>query len=342
MIKYLGSKRALLDLIVPLIMGLDEPRSVVDLFSGTSRVGHALKAHGVQVKANDHNAYAATLARGLLVADRDRAEEARALLVELQALADAAGPGEAGYVTRTFCEEARFFHPDNGVRIDAVRQAIAARELDAELEAVVLTALMLAADRVDSTTGVHMAYLKKWAGRALRPLALRLPPLLPRAEAGPAEAWQLEAVEAARQLTGDVAYLDPPYNQHKYLGNYHIWETLVRWDAPEAYGVARKRIDCKARRSAFNSRPRIRAALAEVVDALDVGWLVVSFSDEGYLSRSELVELLARRGEVRVHSRAHPRYVGARIGIHSPTGEKVGTVSHVANTEHVFVVRCRG
>lgn len=342
MIKYLGSKRALLDLIVPLIMGLDEPRSVVDLFSGTSRVGHALKAHGVQVKANDHNAYAATLARGLLVADRARAEEARRLVAELQATAEAAGPAQAGYVTRTFCEEARFFHPDNGVRIDAVREAIAARDLDEELESVALTALMLAADRVDSTTGVHMAYLKSWAGRALRPLQLRPPPLLTRAAAGKAEAWELDAAEAARRLSGDVAYLDPPYNQHKYLGNYHIWETLVRWDAPEAYGVARKRVDCRARRSPFNSRPRIRAAMAEVVEALDVRWLVVSFSDEGYLSRGELVELLSRRGEVRVHSRPHPRYVGARIGIHSPSGEKVGQVSHVANTEHVFVVRCRG
>ena len=32
-----------------------------------------------------------------------------------------------------------------------------------------------------------------------------------------------------------------------------------------------------------------------------------------------------------------PRYVGARIGIHDPLGRRVGTVSHLSNTEHLFV-----
>ena len=72
----------------------------------------------------------------------------------------------------------------------------------------------------------------------------------------------LDALDAARSIPADLVYLDPPYNQHKYVGNYHIWESLVRWDQPEVYGKARKRIDCKQRRSAFNSRPRMRAALA--------------------------------------------------------------------------------
>ncbi len=335
MIKYLGSKRALLPLLVPLIGELDGARSVLDLFSGTSRVGHALKERGLRVVSNDHNAYAATLARGLVVANSDRAAEAQALLDELSEV-----PAAPGYFTRTFCEEARFFHPDNGAKVDAIREDIANRELDPELEAIALTALMLAADKVDSTTGVQMAYLKQYARRAFKPLSLRLPPLLPRAAAGAAEAWQLDAIEAARSLKADVAYLDPPYNQHKYLGNYHVWETLVRWDAPEAYGIARKRVDCRSRRSAFNSRPGIRPAMAELIDALDVRWLVVSFSDEGYLPREELEEMLQVRGKVTVYSQEHPRYVGARIGIYGPSGEKVGRVSHLRNTEHVFVVDC--
>lgn len=59
-----------------------------------------------------------------------------------------------------------FFHPKNGERIDAIREAIAAKNLDPELEAILLTSLMEAADRVDFTTGVQMAYLKRWAPRA--------------------------------------------------------------------------------------------------------------------------------------------------------------------------------
>ena len=125
--------------------------------------------------------------------------------------------------------------------MDAIRERIAELELDPELEAVALVSLMEGADRVDSTTGVQMAYLKEWAPRALKDLELRMPRILP----GAGEAHRLEAPDAAAKLAADVAYIDPPYNQHSYLGNYHIWETLVRWDKPETYGVACKRVDCR-------------------------------------------------------------------------------------------------
>ena len=197
---------------------------------------------------------------------------------------------------------------------------------------------MEAADRVDSTTGVQMAYLKQWARRAHNDLELRVPDLLPRAEHGKGAASCLEASEAARRLSADVAYLDPPYNQHKYLGNYHVWETLVRWDAPDHYGVACKRVDVRQRKSRFNSRPRIAGALADVVEQIDVRHLVVSFSNEGHLTRDEVVGILATRGDVFVLERDYKRYVGAQIGIHDPDGRKVGEVSHLRNKEFLFVV----
>lgn len=337
MIKYIGSKRVLVPAILDAVAALPDVATVIDLFSGTSRVGHALKRAGYRVLANDHNAYAATLARCYVAADRERWQpEAEGLIAELQQV-----PGRRGFVTETYCERSRFFRPENGERIDAIRDAIAERALPPELEAIAITSLMEAADRVDSTTGVQMAYLKRWAPRALQPLSLRVPELLPRAAAGAGEAHALEALQAAATLSGDLAYLDPPYNQHKYLGNYHVWETLVRWDAPEVYGVAAKRVDCRERKSAFNSKPRMAGALAGVVDALDVRHLLVSFNDEGYLSRAELLEMLSTRGEVQVLDFEHKRYVGAQIGIHSPAGEKVGTVSHLRNTESLYVVSTR-
>ncbi|HEY8376417.1 MAG TPA: DNA adenine methylase [Nannocystis sp.] len=334
MIKYLGSKRLLIPAILDVVRGLPGVRTVLDLFSGTSRVGHALKAAGYRVLANDHNAYAEALARCYVQADReDVLADATRLIAELNAL-----PGEPGYVTRTFCEEARFFQPKNGARIDAIRRAIADKHLDPELEAVLLVALIEAADRVDSTTGVQMAYLKSWAPRAYNDLELRVPEVLPRARWGKGQAYGLDALEAAAALEADLAYIDPPYNQHSYLGNYHVWETIVRGDAPEAYGVARKRIDCRERRSVFNARSKIRAAMEALIDAVRAPLLLVSFSDEGYLSRAELEALLARRGPVRVLSFDYKRYVGAQIGIYSPRGEKVGRVSHLRNTEHLYIV----
>lgn len=333
-IKYLGSKRLLVPDIVRLTRELAPSGTVVDLFSGTSRVGHALKAAGYRVLANDCQHYAAAIARCYVQADlEDHAEEAARLIDELNAL-----PGAPGWFTETYCERSRYLQPKNGARVDAIREAIAAKGLEPELEAVLLVALMEAADRVDSTAGVQMAYLKQWSARSHNELELRLPELLPRAAAGKGRATRLEAREAARTLRGDIAYLDPPYNQHSYLGNYHLWESLVLWDKPDTYGVAHKRVDCRERKSDFNRKAAFLDAWRETVDAVDARHLIVSFSDEGFVTREQMEEVLATRGEVRVHGHDYKRYVGAQIGIHNLRGEKVGSVSHLRNREFLFVV----
>jgi adenine-specific DNA-methyltransferase len=331
MIKYLGSKRTLIPHILKAIG--TTPLRVLDVFSGTARVARACKVAGHQVIANDHNAYAATLARAYVQADRHRHHHAA---VELVAELNATLP-KPGYVTDRFCTKARFFTPENGARIDAVRDRIATMKLDDELEAIALVSLMEAADRVDSTCGVQMAYLKKWAARALQPMVLRVPELSD-ASRGVCMATQQEASLAVASHEVDVAYLDPPYNQHSYLGNYHIWETLVRWDQPETYGVAQKRIDCKTRKSAFNGKRSMYQALAEVIGQVQAKVILVSFSNEGYLRRDELEGLLSSRGAVTIEDHDYPRYVGARIGVFNPQGERVGQVSHVRNVEHLYRV----
>ena len=91
-------------------------------------------------------------------------------------LADlAATPPSPGWFTKAFCEDARYFTPENGARIDAMRDRIEVMGLEPELKAIALVALMEAADRVDSTAGLQMAYMKQWATRALKPLELRMP-----------------------------------------------------------------------------------------------------------------------------------------------------------------------
>ena len=339
MITYIGSKRALLGHVTGAIAAALPGGGVVcDLFSGTARVGHALKRQGFRVWSNDHNAYAHALATAYVQADRERwLERAEMVLAELRAV-----PPEAGWFTKAFCEDARYFTPENGARIDAMRDRIAALALEPELEAIALVSLMEGADRVDSTAGLQMAYMKQWASRALKPLELRMPDVLPGVAAGPCRATRADAVELAPSVEADLVYLDPPYNQHSYLGNYHCWESLVLWDKPETYGVANKRIDVRTRKSAFNSKPGIAPALAAVIEGLKAPNLVVSFNDEGYLGRDQLVGMLSGRGEVQVIEIQHPRYVGARIGIHNPRGEKVGAVGRLRNVEYLFVVSERG
>ena len=88
----------------------------------------------------------------------------------------------------------------------------------------------------------------------------------------------------------DLAYLDPPYNQHRYFTNYHVWETLVAWDAPEHYGVACKRIDARAdeTKSPFNQRRAMPEALRRVIADVRARVVVVSYNDEAWVSVDEL------------------------------------------------------
>lgn len=338
MVKYIGSKRTLIPNILEMVDSLDGITSVVDYFSGTSRVGHALKAQGYQVTANDYATYAHCLATCYVQADRSKVlHHADQLVAEFNDLAP-----KAGYFTKTFCEDARYFKPENGARIDAIRESIESKDLDPNLKAVMLVSLMEAADRVDSTTGVQMAYLKKWAPRAHNKLELRVPDLLPSLPDRPCSATNLEAQDAARQLTADLAYIDPPYNQHSYLGNYHIWESLVRWDKPETYGIANKRIDCKTRKSDFNSKPKSIIAMQDFINKVRCPYKLVSFNNEGYLDKATMESILAPHGNVYTIGHDYKRYVGAQIGIHNQLGTKVGKITHLRNTEYLFLVTPHG
>jgi adenine-specific DNA-methyltransferase len=332
-IKYLGSKRRLVPVLGELCATV-EARTALDLFTGTTRVAQEFKRRGAHVTAVDTARYAEVFAQCYVALDADAVDRG-----ELdEALSDlGAEPDVDGYVTETFCRQSRFFQPHNGMRIDAIRDAIERDHLGSALYPVLLTSLIEAADRVDSTTGVHMAYVKQWAPRSVRPLELRVPELLPGAGA----AIRGDACALAATLPGvDLAYLDPPYNQHRYFTNYHIWETLVAWDAPEHYGVACKRVDARdpSTKSVFNSRATIVPALAQVIADLDASVVAVSYNDESWVSIEELEAMCAARGgDVVTLAFDSKRYVGAQIGIHNPQGERVGRVSHLRNTEYVVI-----
>jgi len=354
-IKYLGSKRRLVPVLAQ-VCRASGARTALDLFTGTTRVAQAFKAQGVHVTATDSARYAHAFARTYIEADAATTDTAalRAAVTHLNAI-----PGKPGYVHETFSRQARFFQPHNAARIDAVRDALDSEYAGSPLFPILLTSLIEAADRVDSTTGVQMAYVKQWAPRSFNHLELRVPELLD----GPGRAIQGDAAALAPALGHfDLAYLDPPYNQHRYFTNYHVWETLVAWDAPEAYGVARKRVDARdaSTHSAFNSKRTMPAALASVVQSVDCGLLVLSYNDESWLDLDELEAMCsiqsprkgtggrdgagrtgasrrAKRREVATLAFDSTRYVGARIGIFDPSGRKVGRVSHLSNQELLVI-----
>jgi adenine-specific DNA-methyltransferase len=360
MIKYLGSKRRLVPVLSTIaeVAAAHGATSALDLFTGTTRVAQAFKAHGLHVTAVDSARYSHAFAQTYIEADA-AATDVQALQAAVDHLNSL--PGKPGYVHEMFSHQARYFQPENAARIDAARDTLESEYAGSPLFPLLLTSLIEAADRVDSTTGLQMAYVKEWAPRSFKPLELRVPRLL----SGAGRAIRGDAVELAPELGHfDVAYLDPPYNQHRYFTNYHVWETLVAWDDPEAYGIARKRVDARdeSTRSPFNSKRTMPAALASVVRSLSCDLLVVSYNDESWLGVDELEALCSQsRASVvgpRQSARSWPRvessvvrpramatlafesvrYVGARIGIFNPAGRKVGRVSHLKNRELVMIV----
>lgn len=332
MIKYLGSKRTLIPLLTRLATA-SGAATALDLFTGTTRVARAFKEAGLNVTAVDTASYSHTFAQTWIALDAERASQ-RELLDALTALGSLAG--EAGYFTQTFCLAARYFQPKNGERIDAIRERIERDYKSTWMYHPLLTALILAADRVDSTTGVQMAFLKNWSARSFNELELRDPALI----VGEGTAIQADATEIVTQLPPvDLAYLDPPYNQHRYFTNYHIWETLVRWDAPAAYGIANKRTDSRddSTKSAFNSKRSMPTALAETVRDVNAETLVLSYNNESWLSRDELMAICEPKGRVEIIDVDFKRYVGSQIGIYNKAGERVGTPGVKRNLEHVVI-----
>jgi adenine-specific DNA-methyltransferase len=319
-IKYLGSKRRLVGELGRLFAAAGA-RTGLDLFTGTTRVAQEFNRQGGFTTCVDTAAYSEVLAQCYVVTDAADvdAEELAEALARLESL-----PGRRGYVTEVFCEQARYFHPDNGVRIDAIRDGIDDLYDDHRLRPVLLTALLEAADRVDSTVGLQMAYLKEWAPRALRPLRLRAPELTPG---------------TGRALCGDAATIVPTLEPMD-VPNYPVWEPIVRWDAPEHYGVACKRVDARddATRSPFNSKRTIASALAGVIEAVRADTVVVSFSNEGFVGLPALVEMCEARGNpVEVLAFDTRRYIGQRLGVFGPDGRKVGVPGPERNIEYVLV-----
>jgi adenine-specific DNA-methyltransferase len=329
LIKYIGSKRTLVPLISSVAAALPV-RTACDLFSGTTRVGQALRRGGLVVHSNDLATYSEVLGRAFITGTDPHREGLERIVRELNSL-----EGREGWFTEAFCRRSRYFQPHNGARIEVIREAIDGYGLPPVERALLLTALLLAADRVDSTTGLQMAFLKSWAPRSFNELDLRLPDPVP----GPAgTVSRMDANELAPALDVDLVYVDPPYNQHSFFSNYHVWETLMRWDDPETYGVACKRVDCRENRSAYNSKRGAPAALAELLTSIPARWLLVSVSDEGFHDADELAALLAGLGHVGRIDVDSKRYVGAQIGIYNPSGEKVGTISRLRNRESLFLV----
>ena len=281
MIKYIGSKRRLVPCSAS-SRARSAPGRALDLFTGTTRVAQELKRRGMHVTAVDSARYAEVFARCYV--ETDAAARRHGRRSTPPCAISRPRPGVDGYVTETFCVQSRFFQPFNGRRIDAIRDAIETDYSASPLYPLLLTSLIEAADRVDSTTGVQMAYVKQWAPRSFRPLELRVPELL----AGRGRRRARRRVRARRRSSGRST---SPTSIRPTTSTATSPTTTSgrRWSRGTRrvhYGVACKRVDARdpETKSPFNERRRMADALAGVIRDVDAEVIAVSYNDESWVT----------------------------------------------------------
>lgn len=379
LIPYLGNKRALLPHLWRAFNELAEefgparsgPYRFLDAFAGSGSVSRLAKRLGFKVAANDWEPYSKAINECWLAMGPEDLKSAFPRGVEAAFEAwnrmhpghpahDGASFGQP-YLARWYAPESTeapqlgrerlFYTAENARFIDSGRNRLDQEYPNPEpgspayhARTALLGAILLEAAVHSNTSGVFKAYHRGFGGHgkdALGRIMARMELEVPMLAEGPAV--ELGSMDAAAFLSGrsaDIAYLDPPYNQHQYGSNYHLLNTICLWDRPPMPlelgpdgNLARKAgipEGWRATSSAFCSRPSAKAALQSALDAADARTIVLSWNGEGFLSDGELVALLADRGAIEARALSYLQYRGGRQS----------EARANPNNEFLFIVRC--
>ena len=254
-IKYTGSKREILPVLLRLIKPLNV-ETILDGFSGTTRVSQALKQAGYTVYANDIADWSKVFGECYLL-NKKPASYYFPLIDRLNNL-----PGKYGWFSENYGGEPnggsatqkdgrkRIWQLHNTKKLDAIRKEIDKIAKDEIEKSVLLTSLIIAMDKVDSSVGHQVSYLKKWAPRAYNTMKMEVPRLI--IDEKRHQVYQKDIFDLADDIEVDLAYYDPPYGSSnelmppsrvRYASYYHIWKTICLNDKPKLVGVANRRED---------------------------------------------------------------------------------------------------
>ncbi len=356
LIAYIGNKRRLLPLVYQAIkstgLELRPGLRFFDAFSGSGSVSRLAKALGFELYSNDWETYAYILGKGFLEADASDIERLfgsretfAALLAQINALP--APPPEEQYIAAyyapasfdttaaDFRTERLFYTRQNALAIDKIRNYIEetypeATEDDRRRRNILLASLIYEAATHTNTSGVFKAYHKGFGGhgkdalpRILKAIALHEAPLIDAAS--PVHVSQEDANLLVRkeELRGiDIAYLDPPYNQHQYGSNYHLLNSIARWDkipAPlelndkgELKEKAAIRKDWVQTKSPYCYRHEAEAAFEDLINHLDAKFILISYSTDGIIPFSTMKDICCRKGKLSIVTNEYIKYRGGK------------------------------
>ena len=354
-VTYIGNKRALLPFIGRAVRTVRERlgKDRIDIFepfTGSGIVARALKKHASRLFVNDLEDYTVPIGACYLANRAEvNLEDLGLWNRELALLLESPDRLREGFVTELYAPrdessiqpgERVFYTPDNARRIDTARQFIATAPL--HLRPFLLAPLLAAASVHANTGGVFKGFYKDgrtgvgcYGGRNGDALArirgpIRVPlPVLSRFSAE-VEVHQGDAAAVARRIpTVDLAYLDPPYNQHPYGSNYFMLNLIANYERPtETSRVSG--IPVGWNRSDYNKRRRARAAFWDLVTHVRARYLLVSYNAEGFIAVGDMVDMLGSLGRLAVFEKEYNTFRACRNLADRP--------KHV--TEYLFLVEC--
>ena len=313
------------------------PRSgvtIVDAFCGSGVVTHAAAVAGYHVESFDTESYARTLAAG---ATAPFTEEAKEAIRAMQAARSASGAH--GLIAIEYSpsgpQQRMFWTAENAAHIDAARQLIPSFSM--ECQPFLLASLLVSADAVANTTGVYGAYLKQFKTAALNPMVVR--PLHKCTSPAPAGSRVLcgdDAIAALAMLAPvpkasgiRMVYADPPYNQRQYSANYAPLKLLSEYQAGAVRAETKSGLAIEAYKSTFCRRTDVASAFEGLVTSARAcaDYLVVSYSSDGLLNRTDLDEILGDRATCQIIE--HKRYRAARGQAPAGSPTKVSELLYV-------------
>ena len=311
-IKYAGSKLKIIPYILESIKDL-EIKTVLDGFSGSTRVSQALAQAGYDVTSNDVSHWSEVCAKCFLLHNKDK-QFYQKILDELNALKGHDGWFTANYGGEEIMETKMPFQKKNTQKLDAIRDRIEELDLNDIDKSVILTSLLFALDAVDSTLGHFVSYLSAWSKRSYNDLFLKLPDL--KKTEGKHRVIREDIFNVVENNYFDLAYFDPPYGSNnekmppsrvRYSSYYHIWTSVIKHDKPKLFGKVNRREDTRdaVAASVFEEFRKnedgnfiAMESIRTLIQNTQAKYVLLSYSSGGRATKKELEIILNETGKV--------------------------------------------
>ena len=322
LMRYIGRKTNLLPYIEDVVWKNTSQKGIFcDLFAGTHSVAAHFKKLGFQIISNDLLCLAYVFGRALIQNNTDPTftkltnlpkvspsslfDGMETYLKVLSYLNRLDGISD-GFIFNAYCPggdneyNRQYLSDKNGQKIDAVRQQIEVWRRDNLVTEdeyyVLLLCLLEAVSKVTNISGTYGAYLKEWDARTYKELTLE--PIVPVPSNKKHAVYQQDANHLIEQIECDILYIDPPYNTRQYITNYHLLETIARYDNPCVYGKTGLRSHSKSEKSAYCSQAECLRAFSALISRAKAKHIIVSYNSEGIMSDAEIHGVLSKKGEV--------------------------------------------